>query len=150
MKKAREERVRLPRNNQTFMLLCAGCDDDHIAPRDDQRCKYAEVDYGEYAEDGMHIAKGMYVAKGKYIEYAKDVVYVAEGEYGEYAKEEASVEEGHNEPLAKEGNDGPLAKDGDWLGTTMSPLPKGQLAAYVMQDDDEPLTTKGLRTAYAV
>ncbi len=92
----------------------------------------------------------MYVAKGKYIEYAKDVVYVAEGEYGEYAKEDASVEEGHNGPLAKEDDDEPLAKDGDWLSTTMSPLPQGQLAAYVMQDDDEPLTTKGLRTAYAV
>ncbi len=64
--------------------------------------------------------------------------------------EDASIEEGHNKPLAKEGNGKPLAKDGDWLGTTMSPLPQGQLAAYVMQDDNEPLTTKGLRTAYAV
>ncbi len=112
MKKAREEQLRLPRNNQTFVLSCAGFDDDHIAPRDDQRRKYAEVEYGEYAEDGMYIAKGMYVAKGKYIEYAEDVVYVAEGEYGEYAKEDASVKEGHNKPLPKEGNDEPLSKNG--------------------------------------
>jgi hypothetical protein len=109
------------------MLSCAGCDDDHIAPRDDQRHKYAEVEYGEYAEDGMYITKGMYVAKGKYIEYAEDVAYVAEGEYGEYAKEDASVEEGHNEPLAKEGDDEPLAKNGDWAGC-----------------DDEPLATRAI------
>jgi hypothetical protein len=119
-----------------FMLLFAGCDDDHTAPHDDQRRKYAKVEYGEYAEDGI------YIAKGKYIECAEDGVYDAEGRYGEYAKEAASVEEGHNEPLAKEGDDEPLAKDGDWLGTTMSPLPQGQLAAYVMQDDDEPLATR--------
>jgi hypothetical protein len=79
-----------------FMLSFAGCDDDHTAPHNNQRHKYAEVEYGEYAEDGMYIAKGVYVAKGKYIEYAEDVVYVAEGEYGEYAKEDSSVEESHN------------------------------------------------------
>ncbi len=132
------------------MLSCAGCDGNHIAPRDDKRCKYAEVEYGKYAKDGMYITKGMYVAKGKYIEYAKDVVYVAGGKYGKYTKKDASVEEGHNKPLAKEGNNKALAKDGNWLGTTMSPLPQGQLATYVMQDDDEPLTTKGLRTVYVV
>jgi hypothetical protein len=65
-------------------------------------------------------------------------------------KEDASIKEGHNEPLAKEGDNGPLAKDGNWLGTTMSPLPQGQLAAYVMQDDNEPIPTKGLRTVYAM
>ncbi len=90
----------------------------------------------------MCISKGVYVAKGKYIEYAKDVMYIAEGEYGEYAKEDASVEEGHNEPLAKKGDDEPLAKDGNWLGTMMSPLPQGQLAAYVMQDNNKPLATR--------
>jgi hypothetical protein len=139
------------------MLLFAGCDDDHTAPHNDQRRKYAEVEYGKYAKDGVYIAKGMYVAKGKYVEYAKDVLYVTKGEYGKYAKEDASVEEGHNEPLAKEGNDKPLAKDGDWLGTTMSPLPQGQLAVYVMQDNNKPLTTRasdrvrcGIRAAYAM
>jgi hypothetical protein len=65
MKKAREEQLRLPHHNQTFMLSCAGCDDDHIASRNDQRRKYAEVKYGEYAKDGVYIAKGMYFAKGK-------------------------------------------------------------------------------------
>ncbi len=124
MKKAREERLQLPCNNKTFMLLCPGCDDDHIAPRDDWQRKYAEVEYDEYAKDCMYIAKGMYVAKDKYIEYAEDIVYVADGEYGKYAKEDASVKEGHNKPLAKEGDDEPLAKDGDWLGTTMSPSPQ--------------------------
>jgi hypothetical protein len=98
----------------------------------------------------MYIAKGVYVTKGKYIEYAKDLMYIAKGKYGKYAKEDASVEEGHNKPLAKKGNDEPLAKDGDRLSTTMSPLPQGQLAAYVMHDNNEPLATKGLRTAYAV
>jgi hypothetical protein len=47
-------------------------------------------------------------------------------------KEIASVKEGHNKPLAEEGNKEPLAKDYDWLSTTMSPLPQEQLAAYVM------------------
>jgi hypothetical protein len=32
----------------------------------------------------------------------------------------------------------------------MSRLPQGQLAVYVVQDDDEPLNTKGLRAAYTV
>jgi hypothetical protein len=36
------------------------------------------------------------------------------------------------------------------LGTTMSPLSQGQLAAYVMQDYYEPLATKGLRAAHAI
>jgi hypothetical protein len=73
----------------------------------------------EYVKDGV------YVAKGEYSEYAEDGVYVAKGEYSENAEEDASVEEGHNELRAKEGDDKPLAKDGDWLGTTMSPLPQG-------------------------
>jgi hypothetical protein len=90
----------------------------------------------EYVQDGV------YVAKGEYSEYAEDEVYVAKGEYSKNAEEDASVEEGHNEPLAKEGDDEPLAKCGDWLGTTMSPLPQGQLAAYVMQDDVKPLATR--------
>jgi hypothetical protein len=127
-----------------FMLSFAGCNDDHTAPHDNQRCKYAEVEYGKYAKDGM------YIAKGKYIECAKDGMYNAKGRYGEYAKEAASVEEGHNKPLAKKGDGEPLAKYGYWLGTTTSPLPQGQLAAYVMQDNKEPLTTKGFRTVYAV
>jgi hypothetical protein len=92
------------------MLLFAGCNNDHITPRNNQQREYAKVGYGEYAGKGVH------VAKGKYIEYAKDSVYVAKGEYGEYAKEDASVEEGHNKPLTKEGNNKPLAKDGDWAG----------------------------------
>ena len=75
---------RLPCNNQTFMLSFAGCDDDRTAPHDDQRHKYAEVEYREYAKDRLYIAKGVYVTKGKYIEYAKEVVYVAKGKYGEY------------------------------------------------------------------
>jgi hypothetical protein len=119
-----------------FMLLFTGCDDDHTAPHDNQRCKYAEVEYGKYAKDGM------YITKGKYIECAKDGVYDTKGRYGEYAKEAASVEEGHNKPLAKEGDDKPLAKDGNWLGTTMCPLPQGQLAVYIMQDDNKPLATR--------
>jgi hypothetical protein len=89
------------------MLSFAGCNDDCTAPRDDQRRKYAEVEYGEYAEDGVYIAKGVYVAKGR---------------YGEYAKEAASAEEGHNEHLAKEGEDEPLAKGGDWAGCDDEPL----------------------------
>jgi hypothetical protein len=132
------------------MLSFAGCDDNHITPRNNQRRKYAEVKYSKYAKDGVYIAKGVYVAKGKYIEYVKDVVYSAKGKYSKNAKEDASVKKGHNMPLAKEGNNVPLAKDGNWLGTIMSPLPQGQLATYVMQEDNEPLTTKGLRTAYAV
>ncbi len=47
------------------MLSFAECNDDHTAPRDDQRRKYAKVKYGEYAEDGV------YVAKSKHSEYAE-------------------------------------------------------------------------------
>jgi hypothetical protein len=36
------------------------------------------------------------------------------------------------------------------LGTTISPLPQGQLAVYIMQCNDEPLAAKGNRVAYAV
>jgi hypothetical protein len=36
------------------------------------------------------------------------------------------------------------------LGTTMSPLPQGQLAAYIMHCDDEPLAAKGNKVTYAV
>jgi hypothetical protein len=111
-----------------FMLLFAGCDDDHTTPCDNQRHKYAEVEYGKYAKDdmyakdGVYIAKGMYVIKGKYIEYAKVGIYVAKGKYGKYVKEVVSVKEGHNEPLAKEGDNVPLAKDGNWAGYNNEPL----------------------------
>jgi hypothetical protein len=98
----------------------------------------------EYVQDGV------YVTKGECSKYAEDSAYVAKGEYSENAEEDASVEEGHNKPLAIEGNNEPLAKDSNWLGMTMSPLPQGQLAAYVMQEDNEPLATKDLRTAYVV
>jgi hypothetical protein len=104
------------------MLLFAGCNDNHTAPRNNQRHKHAKVEYNEYAKDDVYIAKSMYVAKGKYIEYAKDGVYVAEGKYGKYAKEDASVKEGHNEPLAKEGNNKPLAKNGNRAGYGNEPL----------------------------
>jgi hypothetical protein len=80
----------------------------------------------------------VYVAKGEYSKYAEDGVYSAEGEYSENAKEDASVEEGHNEPLTKEGDDQLLAKDGDWLGTTMSPSPQGQGTVYVVPGNDKP------------
>ncbi len=52
--------------------------------------------------------------------------------------------------LPKKATTNPLPRMATGLGTTMSPLPQGQLAAYVMQDDDEPLAIKGLRAAYAV
>jgi hypothetical protein len=52
---------RLPRNNQSFMLSFAECDDDHTAPRDDQQ-QYAEVEYGEYAEDGVYVAESEHSA----------------------------------------------------------------------------------------
>jgi hypothetical protein len=112
----------LPRNNQTFMLLCAGCNNGHIAPCGDQWRKYTEVEYDKYTKDGVYIAKGMYITKDKYIEYAKNSVYTAKGEYGKYTKEATSVKEGHNKPLAKEGHDESLAKDGGWAGCNNEPL----------------------------
>jgi hypothetical protein len=54
------------------------------------------------------------------------------------------------EPFAKDSNDKLLPRMATGLGPTMSPLPQWQLAAYVMQDNDEPLATKSLRDAYAV
>ncbi len=105
------------------MLSFAGCNNDHdTAPCNDQWCKYAEVEYGEYAKEGVYIAKAMYVAKGKYIEYAKDGVYVTEGKYGEYTKGDASVKECQNKPLAKEVNNKPLAKNGNWARYNNEPL----------------------------
>jgi hypothetical protein len=41
------------------MLSFAGGNDDRTAPRDDQRHKYAEVEYGEHPEEGVYIAKGV-------------------------------------------------------------------------------------------
>jgi hypothetical protein len=54
--------------------------------------------------------------------YANDSMYDANGEYSKNAKEAASIEEGHNEPLAKEGDDKSLAKDGNWAGCNDEPL----------------------------
>jgi hypothetical protein len=105
-----------------YMLLFAGCNDDHIVPRYVQQQEYAKGGYGEYTRDGVYVARGMYVAKGKYIEYTEDGVYIAKGKYGKYAKEDSSVKEGHNEPLAKESDNKPLAKDGDWAGYNNEPL----------------------------
>ncbi len=89
-----------------------------------------------------YVQDGVYIAKSEYSKYAEDGMYSAKGKYSKNAKKDASVKEGHNELLSKEGDDEPLAKDGNWLGMTMSPLPQRQLAAYIMQDDNEPLATR--------
>jgi hypothetical protein len=47
------------------MLSFAECDDDHTTPRNDQRRKYAKVEYGKYAEDGV------YIAESEHSEYAE-------------------------------------------------------------------------------
>ena len=44
----------------------------------DQQHKYAEVKYGEYTKDGMH------VAKSEYSEYAKDVGYLVYRSFGSW------------------------------------------------------------------
>jgi hypothetical protein len=59
--KCKGRMYRLPHNNQMFMLLFTRCNVDHTAPCNDQRLKYAKVEYGKYAKDGVYIAKGMYV-----------------------------------------------------------------------------------------
>ncbi len=64
------------------MLLFAGCKDHHTMPCNDQRYKYAKVEYNEFAKDGVYIAKDVHAAKGKYTEYAGDIMCIAEGEYG--------------------------------------------------------------------
>jgi hypothetical protein len=132
-----------------FMLLFAGCNNDHTAPCNNQWGKHAEVEFGEYAKDRVYIAKGMYIAKGKYIKYAKDVVYVAKGEYGKNAKEDASIKEGPTSLSPKKAMMNLLPRMATGLSATMSLSPQGQLAMHVMQDNDEPLATKGLRTVYA-
>ncbi len=48
-------------------------------------------------------------------------------------------------PLPKRATTNRFPRMATGLGTTMSSLPQGQLAAYVMQDANEPLATKGLR-----
>jgi hypothetical protein len=40
-----------PRNNQIFMLLFAGCNDDHIVPHNDQK-----VGYAKYTGKGVNVA----------------------------------------------------------------------------------------------
>jgi hypothetical protein len=107
---AREEQILFPRNNQIFILLFAGCVDNHIVPHDDQRSQYAKVEYGKYAKGGV------YIGKGEYSEYAKDGVYVSKGKYAKYAEEAMFAKEGHNKPLTKEGDSKPLPKDGNWAG----------------------------------
>ncbi len=83
------------------MLLIAGCDDGHIAPRDKQKREYNKGKSSVYAEVGLYSAKG---------------------EYSKNAKVDAFIKEGHNEPLAKEGDNKPLAKDGNWAGYNDEPL----------------------------
>jgi hypothetical protein len=104
-----------------FMLLFAGCNNDHTAPCNNKWWKYAKGEYSKYAKDGMYSAKG---------------------EYSKKSKEDASVKEGYNKPLAKEGDNKPLERMATALGTTMSPSPQRQLAAYVMHDDDKSLATR--------
>jgi hypothetical protein len=82
--------------------------------------------------------------------YAKDSVYITKGKYSKNAKEASFIKEGDNGPLSKTATMNPLPRMATGLGVMMSLLPQGQLAMYVMQDDDEPLATKGLRTAYTV
>jgi hypothetical protein len=44
----------------------------------------------------------------------------------------------------------PLPRMATGLGAMISLSPQRQLAAYIIQDNDEPLATKGLRATYAV
>jgi hypothetical protein len=74
-----------PTQQSFFMLSFAGCNNDHIVPRSDQQCEYAEVKYGKNAGYVVYIIKGMYVAMSEYREYAKDSVYIAEGQSAEEA-----------------------------------------------------------------
>jgi hypothetical protein len=46
----------LPHSNQIFMLLIAGCNDDHITPCNKQQHTYAEVGYGKYPKDGTQVS----------------------------------------------------------------------------------------------
>ncbi len=126
------------------LYCCAGCNDDHAAPCNDQRLKYADT-----LKMVCTSPKACTLPKASTLSMPNGV-YVIKGEYGKYAKEDASVKEGHNKHLTKEGDNKPLAKDGNWLGTTMSPLPQGQLAVYIMHDNNQPIATKGLRTVYAM
>jgi hypothetical protein len=48
----------------------------------------------------MYVAKGVYLPKIDYSEYAEDSMGIAKGEYGKHAKDAAFVEEGNNNPLA--------------------------------------------------
>jgi hypothetical protein len=82
------------------MLLFAQRQDNPITQCDDQPCKYTEVKHGEYAGDGVYVAKGVYLPKIDYSEYAEDSMGIAKGEYGKHAKDAAFVEEGNNNPLA--------------------------------------------------
>jgi hypothetical protein len=52
--------------------------------------------------------------------------------------------------LPKKATTNPWPRMVTGLGTTMSPLPQGQLAVYIVQCDNEPLTANGNRVAYAV
>ncbi len=103
----------LPCNNQIFMLSITGCNDDHIAPRNKQQRKYAEVGYGKYAKDGTGVLLRQHVW--------------CQGRVWWVPKEAAFVKEGKDESLATRA-----------------------LVAYIVQDNNEPLATKGLRAAYAV
>jgi hypothetical protein len=89
------------------MQLFAGCTNNHIAPHDDQQHKYAKVEYGKYAKDGV------FVAKGVYSEYAKDGVYNAKSAYSKNTKQAAFVDKGDNCLSPKRGTTKTLAKGGN-------------------------------------
>jgi hypothetical protein len=39
-----------------YMLLFAGCNDDHITPRYDQQRKYTKVGFSKDVEKGVYVA----------------------------------------------------------------------------------------------
>jgi hypothetical protein len=82
----------------------------------------------------------MYVTKSKYSEYAKDTVprvSTARTPRRKHPSRRATMS-----LLPKKATTNPLPRLVTGLGTTIIPLPQGQLATYVMQDDDKPLTTR--------
>jgi hypothetical protein len=107
-----------------FMLSFTGCDDDHTPPCNDQRLKYAEVEYtASTQKTAFTLPNACMLPKASTLRTSEtDCTSPRASMASTPSKEDAFVEEGHKVPLAKEGDDEPLAEDGDWAGYNNEPL----------------------------
>ncbi len=109
------------------MLSFAECDDNHTAPWDDQRRKYAEGEYSKYAKDGV------YVAESEHSEYAEQ--YVRSWGRVQRVRLRGSIRWEKQWRASRH--------KGKWQRTSCQATISRIRVAYAVRGNDEPLTTIG-------